>query len=50
MVERKLDDVDARIARAQAMKSLLQQLLRCRCETLGQCVAKRVTKLLDAPN
>jgi hypothetical protein len=35
----------ARIERAQRMRDLLERLLRCECETLGQCVRKRVAKL-----
>jgi hypothetical protein len=29
------------------MKALLEGLLRCRCETVGQCVQRRVAKLHD---
>jgi MerR family redox-sensitive transcriptional activator SoxR len=44
LARRKLIDVAERIERAQRMKDLLERLLRCRCETLGQCVQKRVAK------
>jgi MerR family redox-sensitive transcriptional activator SoxR len=45
LARRKLVDVVDRIERAQRMKEVLERLLRCRCETLGQCVQKRVAKL-----
>src|SRR5437899_2916861 len=48
LARRKLADVVERIARAQQMKELLERLLRCRCETLGQCVHKRVARLAPA--
>lgn len=38
LARRKLADVVDRIERAQRMKALLERLLRCHCETLGQCV------------
>jgi len=44
LARRKLADVEERIERAQRMKELLERLLRCRCETLGQCVQKRVAE------
>jgi MerR family redox-sensitive transcriptional activator SoxR len=44
LARRKLADVAERIERAQRMKELLERLLRCRCETLGQCVQKRVAE------
>jgi DNA-binding transcriptional MerR regulator len=33
----KLDELDAAIARARAMKTLLERALRCRCADLDQC-------------
>jgi MerR family redox-sensitive transcriptional activator SoxR len=45
LARRKLIEVHDRIERAQRMKELLERLLRCRCETLGQCVQKRVAKI-----
>lgn len=45
LARRKLADVVERIEQAQRMKHLLECLLRCRCETLGQCVQGRVAKL-----
>ena len=45
LAHRKLVDVVDRIERAQRMKELLERLLRCRCETFGQCVQKRIAKI-----
>jgi MerR family redox-sensitive transcriptional activator SoxR len=45
LARRKLIEVVDRIERAQRMKELLERLLRCRCQTLGQCVQKRVAKI-----
>ncbi|HEX8771735.1 MAG TPA: MerR family transcriptional regulator [Acidimicrobiales bacterium] len=39
LAERKLVEVDAVIARAQAARRLLEESLRCNCVTLDQCVA-----------
>ncbi len=39
LTRRKLDEVDARIARAQVMRSLLQAWLECDCEALDSCPA-----------
>ena len=48
MARRKLVDVTERIERAQKMKEVLERLLRCRCETLGQCVRARTEALIAA--
>lgn len=48
MARRKLHDVNERIEAAQRMKDLLERLLHCRCETLGQCVRGRVARTLGA--
>ena len=40
--QRKLEEINARIERAERMRELLDRLLRCRCDTLGQCVRGRV--------
>lgn len=45
LAQRKLDEVNARIERAERMRELLERLLRCRCETLGECVRRRVASL-----
>ena len=45
LAQRKLDEVNARIERAERMRELLERLLRCRCETLGECVRGRVASL-----
>lgn len=45
LAQRKLEEMIARIERAQRMRDLLERLLRCECETLGQCVRGRVAKL-----
>lgn len=47
LAKRKLADVIERIEHAQRMKELLERLMRCRCETLGECVQKRVAKICD---
>jgi MerR family transcriptional regulator, redox-sensitive transcriptional activator SoxR len=47
LARRKLDDVTARIESAERMRELLERLLRCRCETLGECVRPRVAKFTD---
>ena len=45
LAERKLAEVDALIARAQAMKALLAEGLRCGCLTLEDCaLAGRATQ------
>lgn len=48
MARRKLDDVVERIRDAERMKALLENLLRCRCETLDQCVERRTVALRTA--
>jgi MerR family transcriptional regulator, redox-sensitive transcriptional activator SoxR len=47
LAQRKLDEINARIERAERMRALLERLLRCRCDTLGQCVRGRVAALAD---
>ena len=41
----KLVEVRTRIERAERMRDLLERLSRCRCETLGDCVRKRLARL-----
>lgn len=50
LAQRKLAEVVDRIERAERMKELLERLLGCRCETLGQCVQKRTAKFYVVPN
>jgi MerR family transcriptional regulator, redox-sensitive transcriptional activator SoxR len=45
----KLVEIRARIERAERMRDLLERLSRCRCETLGDCVRKRVIGLARGP-
>lgn len=45
LAQRKLAEIIARIERAQQMRDLLERLLCCECETLGECARKRVAKL-----
>ena len=45
LAQRKIEEMIARIERANRMRDLLERLLRCECETLGQCVRKRVANL-----
>ena len=49
LARRKLDDVTARIERAERMRELLERLLRCRCATLGDCVRPRVAGYGEQP-
>jgi MerR family redox-sensitive transcriptional activator SoxR len=42
MAQRKLDDINERIEQANRMKALLERLLHCRCDTLGECVRGRL--------
>lgn len=46
MARRKLVDIEERLDRAQRMKAVLERLLRCKCETLGQCVKARTEALV----
>jgi MerR family redox-sensitive transcriptional activator SoxR len=46
MARTKLVEVSERIARAHAMKDILERLLRCKCQTLGQCVRARTDALM----
>ena len=48
LARRKLGEVEERIERAQKMKDVLQRLLRCRCETLSECVKTRTEALIAA--
>lgn len=48
MARRKLVDVEERIERARKMKEVLERLLRCKCETLGECVRARTEALVAA--
>ena len=48
LAQRKLEEINERIERAQRMRELLERLLECRCDTLGQCVSGRVAAL-DEP-
>lgn len=48
LAQRKLDEINARIERAERMRALLERLLRCRCDTLGQCVRGRVAALAES--
>ena len=49
LARRKLGEVEDRIARAERMRDVLERLLRCRCETLGECVRKRAGALVRTP-
>lgn len=46
LARQKLSEIEERIARAEQMRDLLERLLRCRCETLGQCVRGRRAAML----
>jgi MerR family transcriptional regulator, redox-sensitive transcriptional activator SoxR len=37
----KLEEITRRIDRAQRMREVLERLLRCQCDSLGQCVRSR---------
>lgn len=45
LAEKKLAEIQERIARAQQMQAVLHCLLRCECETLSQCVESRSTAM-----
>lgn len=45
MARRKLADVAERIRRAEQMRTMLEGLLECRCETLDECVYHRAEAL-----
>lgn len=45
MARKKLVDVTARIERAEQMRDVLEKLLRCKCQTLAQCVRARAEAL-----
>ena len=47
LARRKLEEVTLRIESAERMRALLERLLRCRCETLGDCVRRRVAKFSE---
>lgn len=48
MARKKLVDVRERIERARRMEALLERLLQCRCDTLGECVRARTDALRAA--
>jgi len=48
LAERKLEEIETRIARAERMRDVLGRLLRCRCETLGDCVRSRRAAMIVA--
>jgi MerR family redox-sensitive transcriptional activator SoxR len=41
LAETKLEEIAIRIARAERMRELLQRLMRCQCQNLGDCVRSR---------
>lgn len=41
LAQRKLKEIRERVERAERMRGLLERLLQCECETLGQCVRSR---------
>lgn len=45
VAETKIAELDERIARAQQMKSVLEDLTRCGCSTLHQCVRNKAERL-----
>lgn len=49
LAERKLPEVEASIARAQAMKRMLETLLECGCLDLDDCGRAARTLMNDAP-
>lgn len=48
LAQRKLEEINERIERAERMRDLLARLLECRCDTLGQCVRGRVAALAES--
>ena len=48
MARRKLSEIIQRIAQAERMKGVLEGLLRCRCESLDQCVRHRAAAMRTA--
>jgi MerR family redox-sensitive transcriptional activator SoxR len=48
LATRKMKEIEERIERAERMRDVLERLLRCRCETLGQCVQSRKDAMLLA--
>jgi DNA-binding transcriptional MerR regulator len=48
LAERKIEEIEQRIARAERMRAVLQRLTRCRCETLGECVRSRKAAMIVA--
>jgi MerR family redox-sensitive transcriptional activator SoxR len=42
VARKKLSEVEERIARAEEMRDMLKRLLKCHCETLGECVRRRL--------
>lgn len=49
LARRKLAQITERIEQAERMQRLLERLLRCQCESFGQCVRRRVVELVDVP-
>lgn len=43
-----MKEIDERIERAERMRAMLERLLRCRCETLGECVQSRKDAMVNA--
>ena len=41
----KIEEMTARIERAERMRAMLERLSQCRCETLAECVESRVAGL-----
>src|SRR5689334_14017981 len=50
LADRKIDEMDAAIERANLMKQLLIRISRCRCETLVECGRKMLRKRGRAPS
>jgi len=45
LAQGKIEEMTARIERAERMRAVLERLSRCRCETLGECVRARADAL-----